>query len=71
MGVVQNLQGNQTETTNPQRRGRWGQREFVAKSKIQMEGRSSHQRDFIKETTEFSLEKFTPTRRQCTVPSQG
>lgn len=71
MGVIQDLQGNQTETTNPQRWGRWGQREFVVKSKIQVEGRCSHHRDFIKETTEFSLKKFTPTWRPCMVPSQG
>lgn len=55
MGVIQNLQGNQIETTNPQRRGRWGQKDFAVKSKIQMEGRSSHHRDLIKQTTEFSL----------------
>lgn len=55
VGVIQNLQGNQIETTNPQRRGRWGQKDFAVKSKIQMEGRSSHHRDLIKQTTEFSL----------------
>lgn len=51
--------------------GEEGAEDFAVESKIQREGRSSHHRDFIKETTKFSLTKFTPMWRQRKASSQG
>lgn len=48
-----------------------GQDEFAVGSEIHREGRLSHHRDFIKETTKLSLQKFTPIWRHCKAPRWG
>jgi hypothetical protein len=71
MGVTPNFQGNQKKTTNSPGLGRWGQKDFAVESQIQREGGSHHHRDFIKETTKLSLQKFVSTFRPCVAPAPG